>query len=755
MNQDSHATSSSRGSAETARFGVFELDFVRLELRRKGQVINLSQQSLILLIHLVGNPQKVVAREEFQKALWPAGTFVEFDLALYTAMNRLRRDLGDSAAEPLFIETVPKRGYRFIAPVEFLTAPQKEAPTLPPEPVPALPQVSTDLPLAAEIIHSKLPYRRLFLGSAALSVLLAALAAFAFLSARLAKTATARQVYRFALQIAPGHFLYSLAISPLGDQVVYEASHAGARKLYRRYLDEADSRAIQGTDDARSPFFSPDGQSLGFYVANKLKISGPAGIRVLASFSPSFDQWNAIWATDGYIYFNSDEGNGPAIWRLRSTGGAPERLLATATGGHGVIFCFPNHVLSGSQMIYSIDIGPLRRSLHVMSLRTRASTEILEHGVGGQLLPTGHLMYYWNGTLFVAPFDTRRLKFDGAPVAVVNNVRPYMWARGQASVSDNGTLVYLKEGELPSRQLEWIDRTGHTTPLPIPAADYEGAEISPDGHKLALVRREERSRWTVWSYDLASGAWTRLLECLVPTFHVVWSPDSASVVAGSERANADYLNLVRIPIAAPQAIERLTEQPDFGQFPQTWSAKANAILFMEGVHPKTNGDIMVLPLGGDHRVHALVATPGWDRAPSFSPDGRFFVYESDSTGRPEIFIQGYDAQAAAVIGPALQISQSGGKDPMWSPNGDHIFYLDPEQNLMQAAVSGPGKAEAPKELIHHFAPGFISLWSRPYTVAPDGRFLIMRNLASAADNRVEIQVVVNWFDELKKLSPLP
>lgn len=335
------------------------------------------------------------------------------------------------------------------------------------------------------------------------------------------------------------------------------------------------------------------------------------------------------------------------------------------------MFCFPNQVLSNPNplMIYSSDIGPLRRSLRVMNLRTHATKEILEHGVGGQILPTGHLLYYWNDRLFAVPFDMRNLKFDGNPVEVVKNVRPYIWMRGQASVSDTGTLAYLKEGALPLRKLEWVDEKGRAEPLPLPAADYEQAEVSPDGRKLAIVRREERSRWTVWSYDLQSGAWTHLLDCEVPAPHVAWNPDSAFVVSGSEQANADFLNLVRIPIAAPQTVERLTEQPDFGQFPQTWSGKAQAILFMEGVHPKTNGDIMVLPLNGDRHVQALVDTPGWDRAPSFSPDGRFFAYESDVTGKPEIFVQSYDAQAAKTAGPTVQISRGGGKDPVWSHDG--------------------------------------------------------------------------------------
>ena len=170
---------SERTSAQAARFGVFELDFKHPELRRKGRIINLSQQSLVLLIYLVENAGKVATREELQKALWPAGTFVEFELALYTAMNRLRRDLGDSAAEPLFIETVPKRGYRFIAPVEFIAAAEPEIPALPRETAAALPP---DVPVPAPTIEITLAdpsYRRLFFAAAAISILLAMLAAYA------------------------------------------------------------------------------------------------------------------------------------------------------------------------------------------------------------------------------------------------------------------------------------------------------------------------------------------------------------------------------------------------------------------------------------------------------------------------------------------------------------------------------------------------------------------------------------------------
>ena len=182
-----------------------------------------------------------------------------------------------------------------------------------------------------------------------------------------------------------------MAISPAGDQIVYASEHGESRMLYRRFFEEDQSRPIPGTENAHSPFFSPDGASLGFYTPGKLQVLTASGIHTLVTLSPSFDRWNAIWADDGFIYFNGTiPGSNCWIWRVRALGGTPERLMDAGHDPHGDSFSFPTQLISGShpKLLLSVDSGPVRRSvkhsgsedpLHFPAARTRLGMPVVAH----------------------------------------------------------------------------------------------------------------------------------------------------------------------------------------------------------------------------------------------------------------------------------------------------------------------------------------------------------------------------------------
>ncbi len=759
-------------SALLFRFGLFELDTARPELRRRGRVVNLSQQSFTILIRLIQSAGKIVSREELQRALWPAGTFVEFEVALYTAVNRLRRDLNDSATQPRFIETVPKQGYRFIAPVESISQaepiPSVTADANVPgsESVAMAPANSTHshaMPLEAAASEGiplsnvqRGDYRLYSFFTSALALFLLGAVLVLFIQSQKSGTGSDARVFRYSIVLPPGTDMGGITISPRGDQLVYDAAVLGVRSLYRRYLDEDYSRRIPGTDDGHAPFFSPDGKNIGFYTPGHLKVVNASGVRIVASLTPTFDRWNGVWAGDGFIYFNGQMQGKSGVWRVREEAGTPELMIPAALTGRGSTYAFPNEVIGAyhPQMIYTVNRGPLRRSLQVMDIGTRGFTDLLKDAVGAEVLSTGQILYYSNGSLFVAPFDAKHLKFKGSAVEVVKDVAPSGWMSAKARVSKDGTLVYVRNQPPPERTVEFVSASGEITQILLPRGAYEQAVPSPDGLKLALVRRDGQNRWTVWSYQMRTGAWIQLLEVSVPRPRVTWSPDSRSIITGSERSNADFVNLVRIPLDAPQSIERLTQEPDFGQFPEAWSAAANAVLFLEGVHPDTKGDVMVIPLGGDHQPHPLITSPGWDRSASFSPDGGFVLYESDRLGRPEVFLQPYNSRLGRVDGLPVQVSEAGGHDPTWSKDGSQIYFLDPAQNLLAVARKAAGPAGHPHILIRGFSPALTDVWTRAYSVAPDGRFIRMRNVDAISD-ACQIQVVVNWFRELRQTLPVP
>jgi serine/threonine-protein kinase len=369
--------------------------------------------------------------------------------------------------------------------------------------------------------------------------------------------------------------------------------------------------------------------------------------------------------------------------------------------------------------------------------------------MGGQYLPTGHLLYYLTGNLMAVPFDAQRLRVTGTPAQVVANVAQG-WGGAIAGVSGTGTLVYLAQPELEQRTLAWIDHNGNSTPLSIAPAAFEQVDISPDGGKLAIVRRDAPDRWSIWISDLHTHEWSLLRESTIPRPRAIWSPDSHSLVVSSEQQNGDFVNLYRVYLDTAKKTERLTEQPNFGQFPTSWSAQANTILFEEGVHPATKGDLMALPLDGRGRSTPFVALPGWDLDAVFSPDGKWVAYSSDVSGKQEVYLSPYSPGAQPE-----RLSTNGGTGPQWSRNSGNILYVEPGAGVMEVAVQSGRKVREAKRL---FAASFLArtdIWTRGYSLAPDGRLLVIRPATSAGPKPAQIQVVVNWTQKLKELSPLP
>jgi serine/threonine-protein kinase len=556
-------------------------------------------------------------------------------------------------------------------------------------------------------------------------------------------------VIRSTLALPAGHVPEVAVISPEGDQVVYQALRNGVRQLYRRYLDEEESRPVPKSDGATQPFFSPDGTELGFYAPASIRIAGASGTRDLVAIPAEFDLRRAVWGADQFIYYTTPA---DGIWRIPTRGGQPQAVLRPGPAERAQTFYFPQELLSGSTpgLLFSTNSGPKRRSIGWAALPAGSPPRIVvERGMGGEVLPGGHLLYYWQGKLLAAPFDAHNRKLAGSAVEVLAKSPSNGWRGPNASVSRNGTLVYLEE-DLPRRKLLWVNRLGRETPLPVPDAAYEQAEVSPDGTKLAIARKDELSKWSMWIYELRSGAWTRVFDVDVPRPRSVWSPDGKSIVAASLEGDAQFVNLYRFSLVAPGAPERLTEEPDFGQFPASWSAAANAILFTEGVHIGTQSDIFALPLDGGRKPRPMVVTPGVDRGPCFSPDGRRFAFASDQNKASEIFVQPFDLSS-----PPRQVSSGGGTNPAWSPSGTQLYYLTPTQALMEVNIHADGLAEPPHQLL---PPGFTvrtDWWTRGYSIAPDGRFLVIRDIAGASPPAPRIRVIVNWTEELKRLVPRP
>jgi Tol biopolymer transport system component len=558
-------------------------------------------------------------------------------------------------------------------------------------------------------------------------------------------------VIRYTIPMPEGIYASAVAISPKGDQIAYMAGGERGNHIYRRYLDSNFSRIVPGSEHAEEPFFSPDGDQIAFFVQKGIRIAGASGYRDIALDMVPFRE-HGDWTADGWIYFDALKNKVSEIWRVRAQGGTPQHVLSSVPSEHGLAERKCREALPDG-LLFSVMVTTAECSIAWLDWRNPAPRTLIDHAMGGRILPTGHLLYYWNNELMAAPFDLRRRKVTGSPVDMVGGVRiSTLGTAANAAVSDNGTLVYLRAPDLPKRKLYWLTLHGPEVPLDLPAAAYEQAEISPDGKTIAFVQQTEHGHWLLALYAPQATTTRTLFQGKSPYMRAIWSPDSKQLAVSLIPEGQGFSNLFLIPATGPESPAAepekptpLTHQPLYHQFPLSWSGPANAILFTEGEHPSTEFDTYLLPMG-TRKPKPMVVLPGTDRGPSFSPDGRWFVYATDF--EDSVFLQD-----VAQTQPPRRVSRHGGRNTLWSPRGDRIYYLKGGSSLMEVTVDKQGNTSEPREVKVTSLPAFPDATSRGFSIAPDGRFLMIHDLPNQHPPGTEIDVVVNWFTELKRLVP--
>jgi len=703
-------------------FGVFRFDLQRLELQNAGIRVRLAPQPAEVLRLLLQNAGQVVSREQIREKLWPAGTHVEFELGLNTAVNRLRRVLNDSAENPRYVETVPRIGYRFVAPVgrppEPLAPVQPRA-AIPPAPVPR-------------------PVNRLWRALVPIAVAGVAIAIWRFWATPPVPVAARSTV---SIALPAGGRLRDLAIAPAGDHIVYVADGGERRKIYRRFFNESFSRRVEGSDDAYRVFVAPTGEQLGIVDAIGIKVLAPDGARREVTRLDGSTVVSAFWGQDSFIYFAGSAGGNAGVWRVSAAGGQPERVISTEATARGVAYVFPQQLLE-DRLLFTTRRSPLQNTLSAYSLKDKRASDIQFPAEGG-LVGGGLLVFAQGEKLLGAPFDEGSLRATGPAVTLAASVGSWGWTGPQAALTRGGVLAYVHGPSLERRRIAWLDAAGAVVELPLPAAEYEQVRLSPADARLAgIVTRETFDQWAVDIVNLETKAATRLLTTKVGKPRLAWSPDGRSVVAGSERDNGDLMNLYRIDLDGNRELVRLTEESNFGQFPLFWSAARNELLFAEGVHPDTQADLKAYSFSG-RGVHSVLTTREWEIDGQLSPDGEWLAYASGPIGEFAVYVAPYPNPSRAA---PKRIAA--GRAPVWLAKGDELLYTA-DGKLFQVSVHNGSAAGKPRMLLSAGTSSF-DLWTRQFDVAPDGRILtILRPEAKPVQAVVE--VVRNAGEEYRRL----
>lgn len=768
------------GNGRAIRFGVFEVDLHTGELRKQGLKIKLRDQPFQILLLLLAHPGEVISRDELQKQLWPANTFVDFERGLNKAVNHLRDALGDSAESPRFIETLPKRGYRFIAPVD---AGHSNGHRL--EPTPETQQELAEQPerwARAQPPGSRGATRGLKPKlSAGLPWTIAGLSSVvAVILVALLWRATQppdRLMMRFSVDLGPeairgraetGEF-YNPVISPDGTRLVFPAKVAdGSEQLATRRLDQSTVTILPGTEGAVDPFFSPDGRWIGFFAGKKLKKIPPQGGAVVSLCDTGDLEHGASWGQDDTIIASLDADH---LFRVPAIGGEPQVIGNPEQHGERT-WRWPQALPGGKDVLFTGTVAASGAALdsaniEVLSLESGRVKVVRRGGYFGRYLPSGHLIYFRQGTLYGVPFDLGRLETHGAPVPLLEDLADSEnAAAGRVSFSRTGILLYAS----PARRagiapVAWLDSAGKSQRVVSPSIGIsrqaETPRLSPDGNRLALSVAGDLS-----VHDLQRGTVTRLTFDAALNRQPVWTPDAQHIVYCSDVPAGDgEFGIWWIRSDGSSQPGKL-----FGERSplevSSISPAGRTIAFVRTGKDRGH-EIWTLPLDLNDPDHPKPGKPEpfvreslSQVDPAFSPDGRWIAYVSTNGAGVggQISVRPFPSAPSAARWQVSE-SESGAKFPVWSRNRRELFYVNSANRIMVARYTANEHSFVPEKPrlwspAPLFRPTYNALWN--LDIAPDGRrFVVLAppEFSSAEPSTVHATILLNFFDELRRRLP--
>ena len=704
---------------ETVDFGPYR--FIPGDgLWRDGCAVPLPPRALGVLTALLTTPGGVVTKQQLMDAVWP-GTFVT-ESSLLEAIGLLRDTLGDDRKQPTYIQTVHRRGYRFIGSLT-----RSETRSV------AFANGGTEGDRTDAL-------RPILIACATYAVTTVCVAiVFAIFGQHPIDQRTSRFSISLPSDAAIDPMRGSVAVSLDGSRVVYVATESGRSQLFLRSVDRDEPVAIAGTEDARDPFFSPDGQWIGFFARGSLqKVRAAGGTPIVLSAARAGA--GGIWTADDTIVFGGGPGGGIArvsasasARPIGSPGDSPVVIAAPAAGSRDLRLGWPD-VLPGDRGVLFTSMTLGGSDVGVIDLRSGKRTLIAEQAAFARYSPTGHVVFERQGRLEAARFSLATLTTTTAPTPIVSGIsRGDMLEGPRFAFSKTGALVYVPalvdERDAP---LHWLDARGQLERVPLPAPGAGSIDIAPDQRQLALTMDGE-SGPSVWVGDTTHGELRRLIsegQSVSPA----WRPDGLEIAFAFSKAGP--FNLFTKPADGNGGAAPLIASP-WNQFPTSWRSDASQLAFTE-FQPLTGADIWVLDVATRQR-RTLVRTLFDETWARFSPDGRWIAYMSNESGRWEVYVL-----SSSGDGPRLRVSANGGVWPCWSLDGKTVYFSANGRTLSSTFTSSPElSASTPRNV-----PGADAMILAAGATAGDR--LLVRQASTPTPGRAELRVVLQWFSELTK-----
>lgn len=543
-----------------------------------------------------------------------------------------------------------------------------------------------------------------------------------------------------------------IALSPDGKRLAFSARRPNKPlQLYIQELDQLESRVLQGTENASSPFFSPDGQWIGFLQdgLKKISIRGGPPQELADSMRPST---GGYWSRDDTLFYSSDSQEGRRLMRIAATGGATEQVEINSDTFAAQYW--PNLLPNDDALLFSAQppTGANDGQITLLTISSGEARILIQDGYNARYVPSGHIVFMRSATLWAVPFDLDRLVTTGPEVPVIAGVHTESLRGASAyTFSDNGLLIYLpgedmQRLEAARNTLMWIDRDGIEEPLP-PTGNSLSWVVSPDGQRLAGVIRGNGNS-DIWTYDLSRNTLSRLTFYEGADSRPLWSPDGTRIAFSSNRNGGGIW--WRAANGTGEAELLLTGSGNT-PVPRSFTRDGTKLVYSQ------NRDLHLLTLDSESPSEPLIQTEFIEQFAQISPNGRWIAYDSNETGQVEIYVRPFPDIDAGK----WQVSNEGGTFPKWNPNGRELMFL--------RITAGSGRdvwtaqVETENEF-QHATPQLLvpnldgeRTFADTLDTSPDGeRILLSRRSVSSdapAAERTHLVVVENWFEELKRLAP--
>jgi len=558
---------------------------------------------------------------------------------------------------------------------------------------------------------------------------------------------SAPELMRFAIAPPPGQWFIDVALSPDGRRILATLNDSSERSvLWVRALDGLAMKPLPGTEGARAPFWSPDGREVAFHVGGKLKRMSAEG-GPLQTICESGSGFGGAWSRDGSILFTAEFGT--PILVVPASGGMPRPVTTLDVAAGETAHFYPSFLPDGRHFVFvARHLDPEKTEVKVGSLDDGTSRPLLRADSAALYVAPGYLLYAKDNVVLARAFDASRLRLLGDAAPAFEGAR-YATEDNRLVVSAAaGRLAYLPWPQ--RRRLAWVDRRGKEAGTVGDVAAYEDVNLSADGRRVAVSRRDpdHGQNLDLWVLDVGRGVATRVTSERSDEFSPVWFPDGERLAFVSDRGGSGFYDLYEASASGGPARPLLSSTHDKTQ--PSISRDGRHLLFAVAENGRYGLEEMSLGAGGGPR-RLDAGTRFNEGHPEASPSGRWVAFNSDESGSSEVYLEPFEG------GGKRQVSVGGGHSAIWRPDGKELFYVSRDGTLMAVSIRETGAAglevgePQPLFALQVGSDPSLSFFRRPYDVAPDGeRFLVIRR---AVDAEPESAVVVlNWLEALARTS---